>query len=725
MTFALQMAKAQASQNSDSLMNPIKISNYFAQMVFGAVKQKEYLSKKAVEAIANAGKGKNSIDAKVADEIATGMQNWAMANGATHYTHWFQPLRGNTAEKHDSFFEPTGQDTGVEAFSGKSLVQQEPDASSFPNGGIRNTFEARGYTAWDPSSPAFIMNKAGVKTLCIPTIFISYTGEALDYKAPMLKSTAALRKISTEVIQAFFDPKVKDCSVSLGVEQEYFLIDKQLFEQRPDLVLSGRTLLGSSPAKGQQLDDHYFGAIPHRVLAFMSAFEEEAHLLGIPLRTRHNEVAPSQFECAPQYEEVNLAIDHNCLLMDVMESVADDLGLKVLFHEKPFAGVNGSGKHNNWSIVTNTGVNVFSPGPSPADNQLFLTFFINAIRAVKTHADLLRASIATAGNDHRLGANEAPPAIMSVYIGAALGNVIEKISGSRKAEEKIKSGSQALDSIPNITFDNTDRNRTSPFAFTGNKWEFRAVGSNDNCSSAMMVLNTIMADQLTKFKADVEAKIKGKVKKEDAISLVLKEYVKESKHIIFGGNGYSKEWVAEAKKRGLNNILNTPDALEVYTHKSSVGVFERTGVLTGHEIEARNEIKYEDYILRLQIEGRVINDLVNGHIIPSAISYQSKIAENIKTMIKIGQPKHSLQAQIEIVTEISEHVNAIYNLSNEMAETRGKANVIDDAHKRAKAYCNMVKPMFDQIRKHCDRLEDMVDDQAWTLPKYRELLYSK
>ncbi len=723
--FALIMTVSASSLNIDHPDETLKISSYYGKMVFGPENQKKYLSTKACKAISDAGKNKNSISAKIADEIAIGMQNWAMEMGSTHYTHWFQPLRGNTAEKHDSFFEPTGQDTGVEAFSGKSLVQQEPDASSIPNGGIRNTFEARGYTAWDPNSPAFIMEKGGVRTLCIPTIFISYTGEALDYKAPMLKSTAALRKISTDIIQKYFDPKVKDCSVSLGVEQEYFLVDKSLYEKRPDLVLSGRTVIGKSPAKGQQLDDHYFGAIPNRVLSFMSAFEEQAHLLGVPLRTRHNEVAPSQYECAPQYEEVNLAIDHNCLLMDIMESVADDLDLKVLFHEKPFAGVNGSGKHNNWSIITDTGVNLFSPGANPEDNQMFLAFFINAIKAVKDNADLLRASIATAGNDHRLGANEAPPAIMSVYIGSTLTNVIEKIAGSRRVEEKDKSGKQEIESIPDISFDNTDRNRTSPFAFTGNKFEFRAVGSNDNCSSAMMVLNTIMTNQLMQFEKDVEAKLKGKTSKENAIADILKSYVKDAKKIIFGGNGYSDAWVKEAKSRGLNNIFTTAEALQVYTSPGAIKVFENVGILTHHELEARNEIKFEDYILRLQIEGRVINDLSNNFVIPSAIAYQNRIGENIKTLLSIGQTKESISVQSQIVKDISGHINGIYTLNNEMTEERKKANKIGDASKRALAYCKKVKPYFDDIRVHCDALEQIVDDQEWTLPKYSDLLYMK
>ncbi len=720
------MSQPTASRKTDDfLMDEFKISDYFGQLVFGPEAQKKYLSNKACKAIADARNSRKSINRKMADEIALGMRNWAMDLGATHYTHWFQPLRGNTAEKHDSFFEPTGQDKGVEAFSGKSLIQQEPDASSFPNGGIRNTFEARGYTAWDPSSPAFIMTKAEVSTLCIPTIFISYTGEALDYKAPLLKSTEVLRSISTDIISSYFDKKVTDCSVSLGIEQEYFLVDKELYEQRPDLVLSGRTLIGKNPAKGQQLDDHYFGAIPNRILSFMSAFEEQAHLLGIPLRTRHNEVAPGQYECAPQFEEVNLAIDHNCLLMDVMESVADEFGLKVLFHEKPFAGVNGSGKHNNWSIITNTGVNLFSPGVKPEDNLLFQTFFINTIKAVKDSGDLLRASIATSGNDHRLGANEAPPAIVSVYVGSALEQLIENISGN-KTQNKNKGGKQEMESIPEIVFDNTDRNRTSPFAFTGNKFEFRAVGSSQNCSSAMMVLNSIVAHQLMKFKTDVETKIaKEKLKAIDAIRKVLTEYVKDSKKVIFGGNGYSQAWVTEAKKRGLNNILNTPDALEVYTSKSSIDLFQNVGVFTADELHARNDIKYEDYILRIQIEGRVINDLVTNHVIPAAISYQKRVAENIKTLLDIGQSKTSLKAQIEIVAEISKHVNSLYALNTDMTNQRAKANVLEDHSKKAKAYCNNVKPMFDQIREHCDRLEQIIDDQEWTLPTYYELLYRK
>jgi glutamine synthetase len=536
-------------KKDNNVVEELKISHYFGENVFGPEAQRKFLSKEALVAIEDAVKSGKTISMKEADQVAEGMQAWALGFGCTHYTHWFQPLRGTTAEKHDSFFEPIGQDTGVEKFSGKALVQQEPDASSFPSGGIRNTFEARGYTAWDPSSPAFIMEKAGAKTLCIPTIFVSYTGEALDYKAPLLKALAFIRGAATDVAK-FFDENVKDCSISLGVEQEYFLVDAQLFNQRPDLILAGRTLVGSIPAKGQQLEDHYFGSIPNRALAFMADFEEKSHRLGIPLRTRHNEVAPAQFECAPQFEEANLAVDHNSLLMDVMESVAEDHGLKVLLHEKPFKGINGSGKHNNWSIVTSTGVNVLSPGKSPEQNLQFLTFFINTIKAVYDHADLLRASIATAHNDHRLGANEAPPAIVSVFVGDLLEHVLADFEGTNatKSSAKKSGASIKVPNIPEILLDNTDRNRTSPFAFTGNKFEFRAVGSSDNCASSMTVLNTIVANQLANFKKEVDAglaKTKG-AKTEEVIKEILRSYLKDSKKVLFGGNGYSDQEYARS-----------------------------------------------------------------------------------------------------------------------------------------------------------------------------------
>lgn len=722
-----QLSTATQSQDNNYIVHTEnRISTYFGELVFGPVDQKTYLSKDAYNAITSAVKQGKAIDRKTADEIAKGMKEWAVERGATHYTHWFQPLRGTTAEKHDSFFEPDSENKGVEIFSGKSLVQQEPDASSFPSGGIRNTFEARGYTAWDPSSPAFIMEKAGVRTLCIPTVFVSYTGEALDYKAPLLKAVSFVRKAATEVCQ-YFDKKVSDCSISLGVEQEYFLVDKDLYKQRPDLRLAGRTLIGHPPAKGQQLEDHYFGAIPNRVLAYMSDFEEVSHRLGIPLRTRHNEVAPMQFECAPQFEEVNLAVDHNSLLMDIMESVAEDHGFKVLLHEKPFKGVNGSGKHNNWSIITNTGVNVLSPGSSPEQNLQFITFFINTIKAVYDHADLLRASIASASNDHRLGANEAPPAIMSVFIGDLLEKILNDFSapkGTKKTANQ-QSDSIKVPSIPEILLDNTDRNRTSPFAFTGNKFEFRAVGSSDNCANAMVVLNTIVGNQLVEFKKAVDKKLGGKKGDiEAAIKTVLSEYMPDCRKIIFGGNGYSEEWVKEAKKRGLNNIKTTPAALEAYLSKNSIDVFVNNGIFNHKELEARTEIKYETYTLRVQIEGRVLNEMVSNYVIPAAINYQKRIADNVATLIKIGQPKASLKAQIDIVSKISALVNKIYAADAAMTAERVKGNKIEDAHKKALFYCNKVKPVFDEIREYADALEQIVDDTEWILPKYKDLLYN-
>jgi len=701
-----------------------RISEYFSENVFGPEAMRQYLSKEALKAIEEAAKLNRPIDRAMADQIAEGMQSWALSKGAKHYTHWFQPLRGTTAEKHDSFFEPNGQDTGMERFSGKALVQQEPDASSFPSGGIRNTFEARGYTAWDPNSPAFIMEKAGCKTLCIPTIFVSYTGEALDYKAPLLKAVSFVRKAATEVCQ-LFDAKVTDCTVSLGIEQEYFLVDRELFHQRPDLMLAGRTLLGHTPAKGQQLEDHYFGSIPNRVLAFMNDFEEEAHKLGIPLKTRHNEVAPAQFECAPQFEEVNLAVDHNSLLMDVMESAADRHGLKVLLHEKPYKGINGSGKHNNWSIITNTGVNVFSPGAEPEHNLQFLTYFIVTMKAVYDHADLLRASIASAGNDHRLGANEAPPAIMSIFAGDTLDHVLDHFEKEGKGvQSKESKKSINIAHIPEILLDNTDRNRTSPFAFTGNKFEFRAVGSSDNCAANMIVLNTIVGNQLVAFKKEVDARLKKKgASKQEVIGDILREYLRHSRNILFGGNGYSDEWVKEAKRRGLSNIKTTPHALDAFLSASSVKVFTENGIFTKKELEARAEIRLETYTLRLQIEGRVLNEMVQNFVIPAAINYQKKLADNVQTLLSIGQPKTSVKAQLDIIAELSKGINEIYLLNNKMTDERSKANKHTDAHKKAIAYCDKVKPLFDQIREVADNLERIVDDVEWGLPKYRELLF--
>jgi glutamine synthetase len=699
------------------------ISTFYADLVFGPKAQSKYLSTAAQNAISQAASHGQPISRETADEVAAGMQAWALDLGATHYTHWFQPLRGTTAEKHDSFFEPTGIDTGIEKFGGKALAQQEPDASSFPSGGIRNTFEARGYTAWDPSSPAFIMPKAGAKTLCIPTVFVSYTGEALDYKAPLLKSVAFLKQTATDVCQ-YFDKNVTTCSISLGIEQEYFLVDEQQFKSRPDLMFAGRTLIGNSPAKGQQLEDHYFGSIPNRVLAFMADFEERAHLLGIPLRTRHNEVAPAQFECAPQYEDMNLAVDHNSLLMDLMESVALDHNLRVLLHEKPYKGINGSGKHNNWSIITDTGVNLLAPGNSPESNLQFLTFFVNTIKAVHDHRDLLRASIATAANDHRLGANEAPPAIMSVFVGHTLENVLNDFESDAKVGTKANASATInVPNIPEILFDNTDRNRTSPFAFTGNKFEVRAVGSSDNCSSSMVVLNTIMANQLKNFKAEVDARmVEQNVTAEEAIKQILRTYITDTKRILFGGNGYGDEWKEEAKRRGLSNITTTPEALQAYLTPEAEKLFVENGIFSHRELEARTEIRYETYVLRLQIEGRVMNELVSSYVIPAAVNYQKRLADNINALKGMGLAASAYKAQAEIVEFLSKHINRVYELNEQMTSERAKANNLEHADKKALAYCNNVKPMFDEIRECCDEIERVCDDAEWTLPKYRELL---
>jgi glutamine synthetase len=716
--------KSSSSVATEYSVNHNGISTYYADLVFGPTTQSKYLSNSVCLAIKEAASHGKPISRETADEVAAGMQAWALELGATHYTHWFQPLRGTTAEKHDSFFEPTGVDTGIEKFGGKALAQQEPDASSFPSGGIRNTFEARGYTAWDPSSPAFIMPKAGAKTLCIPTVFVSYTGEALDYKAPLLKSVAFLKSAATDVCQ-YFDKNVKTCSISLGIEQEYFLVDEQQFKSRPDLMFAGRTLIGNSPAKGQQLEDHYFGSIPNRVLAFMADFEERAHLLGIPLRTRHNEVAPAQFECAPQYEDMNLAVDHNSLLMDLMESVASDHQLRVLLHEKPYKGINGSGKHNNWSIITDTGVNLLAPGNSPESNLQFLTFFVNTIKAVHDHRDLLRASIATAANDHRLGANEAPPAIMSVFVGHTLENVLNDFEANAKTATKAGvSATINVPNIPEILFDNTDRNRTSPFAFTGNKFEFRAVGSSDNCSSSMVVLNTIMANQLKQFKGEVDAVLKSKkgMKVEDAIKGILRGYIADSRKILFGGNGYGEEWKKEAKKRGLSNITTTPEALKAYLTPASTSLFVDNGIFSHRELEARTEIRYETYVLRLQIEGRVMNELVSSYVIPAAVNYQKRLADNINALQSMGLKKDNYKAQTEIVEFLAKHINRVYELNEKMTAERAKANNLEHADQKALAYCNKVKPMFDEIRECCDEIERVCDDAEWTLPKYRELL---
>jgi glutamine synthetase len=703
-----------------------QVSEYFGANVFGVDAMREFLSEEAFTSVQEAMEKGTSIERKMADQVAACMKAWAQSKGVTHYTHWFQTLTGTTAEKHDGFFEPIGNGRAIERFSGSQLVQQEPDASSFPNGGVRSTFEARGYTAWDPTSPAFIWGN----TLCIPTIFVSYTGEALDFKTPLLKSLSALDKAATEVCQ-YFDKNVTKVIGTLGWEQEYFLIDAALYNIRYDLQQTGRTLFGHAPAKGQQLEDHYWGSIPERVLSFMKDFEYESHLLGIPVRTRHNEVAPAQFECAPVFEEINIAVDHNQLLMDVMEKVAIRHNFRVLMHEKPYAGVNGSGKHNNWSLATNTGKNLLSPGKTPKTNLQFLTFFINTVKAVHEHADLLRASIASANNDHRLGANEAPPAIMSVFLGDQLNKIldeIEKSVGEKKLSPEEKTALKlSIGKIPDILLDNTDRNRTSPFAFTGNKFEFRAVGSSANCAGAMTVLNTIMTDQLLHFKKDVDALMTGKnMEKDDAILHVLKKYISDSKKIRFEGNGYGDEWKAEAKKRGLNNIPSTPGALDFFISEKSMDLFERLHILTHREQEARYEIYLETYTKKIQIESRIIADMVNNQIIPSAIAYQKVLIDNVnglKNILSDKDYKAAADMQLALIKEISERVSIVGKSAEAMREARKAANNIQGARKQAEAYCEKVKPYFEQIRYHVDKLEYIIDDATWPLPKYREMLY--
>lgn len=697
-----------------------KISDYYGCDVFGENAMRQYLSKEAINAITNARNGNEKIDRKMADIIASGMKQWAMAKSATHYSHWFQPLTGATAEKHDAFFEPIDTTSSIEKFSGNALVQQEPDASSFPSGGIRNTFEARGYTAWDPSSPAFVTGR----TLCIPTIFVSYTGESLDYKAPLLKSLQFIDNAATAVCK-LFDENVNKVSCSLGIEQEYFLIDEALYFARPDLILTGRTLVGYSSAKGQQLEDHYFGTIPDRVMAYMADFETEALKHGIPLKTRHNEVAPGQFECAPQFEEVNLAVDHNQLLMDLMEKVAKRHQLKVLLHEKPFAGVNGSGKHNNWSMVTNTGVNLLSPGSTPINNLQFLTFFISVIKAVDEHADLLRASIASASNQYRLGANEAPPSIISIFIGSQLSQVLDNFEQSLMNEKDNSGGSIHVTKIPEILLDNTDRNRTSPFAFTGNKFEFRAVGSSANSASPMIVLNTIVADRLKQLKAEVDTKIAAGQDKKEALIEILKGYVRDSKKVLFEGNGYSDEWAAEAARRGLSNIKTVPEALKVYTSEKSIHLFESNEILSEREIEARYEILLESFVKKVQIESRVLGDLANTYIIPAAITFQNKLAIFARNMKDLGMEETEYKVAMDALHEASRHINTIKNSVYEMVEARKEANAVESTEERAKLYSLKVKGYFDTIRESSDKLERIVEDELWPLPKYRELLFIK
>ncbi|WP_177866611.1 glutamine synthetase III [uncultured Bacteroides sp.] len=698
---------------------------YFGKYVFNREKMFKYLPSTVFARLIDAMDNGAALDRQIADAVAEGMKKWASELGATHYTHWFQPLTEGTAEKHDAFVEHDGKGGMMEEFSGKLLVQQEPDASSFPNGGIRNTFEARGYSAWDPSSPVFVVDD----TLCIPTIFIAYTGESLDYKAPLLKALRAVNKAAVDVCH-YFDPNVKKVMAYLGWEQEYFLVDEGLYAARPDLLLTGRTLMGHEASKNQQLEDHYFGAIPTRVAAFMKDLEIQALELGIPVKTRHNEVAPNQFELAPIFEECNLAVDHNMLIMSLMRKVARTHGFRVLLHEKPFKGVNGSGKHNNWSLGTDTGTLLMAPGKTPEENLRFITFIVNTLMAVYKHNGLLKASIMSATNAHRLGANEAPPAIISSFLGSQLSKVLDHMEDSA-TDELISLGGKHgmkldIPQIPELLIDNTDRNRTSPFAFTGNRFEFRAVGSEANCASAMIALNTAVAEQLTEFKKEVDELIEKGEPKISAIIQVVRKYIKLSKPIRFDGNGYSDEWKEEAARRGLDCETSCPVIFDQYLTEDSVRMFESAGVMTRKELEARNEVKWETYTKKIQIEARVLGDLVMNHIVPVAIEYQSKLIDNVYKMKQIfpAEEAEKLSAEnLAIIRKIAEHTSYIKEHVDTMVEARKVANKITDERAKAVEYHDKITPMLEQIRYHIDKLELIVDDQMWTLPKYRELLF--
>ncbi len=702
-------------------------SVYFGINVFDRLKMEKYLTGEAFEQVMEAVEKGTRIDRKIADQVASGMKTWALEMGATHYTHWFQPLTEGTAEKHDAFIETTSNGSVIENFSGKLLIQQEPDASSFPSGGIRNTFEARGYTAWDPSSPAFIVGK----TLSIPTIFVSYTGEALDHKTPLLKALNAIDKAAVDVCQ-YFDKDVNKVISTLGWEQEYFLVDEALYNARPDLTLTERTLMGHASSKDQQLEDHYFSSIPERVSEFMRGLEIECYKLGIPVKTKHNEVAPNQYECAPIFEECNLAVDHNILLMDIMKRVARHHNFRILHHEKPFKDINGSGKHNNWSLMTNTGVNLLAPGKNPKTNLQFLTFIINTIKSVHKHSDLLKASIASAGNAHRLGANEAPPAIISVFIGSQLSKTLdqlEKMVSSKKMtpDEKTELKLNVI-KVPKILLDNTDRNRTSPFAFTGNKFEFRAVGSSANCSSAMTVLNTAVAEQLIEFKKEADKLIDKGIKKDEAIFQVLRKYISESKSIRFEGNNYSDDWKKEAKKRGLNDEGNVPIIYDSYLTDKSVKLFENLGIHTKRELTARNHVRLDTYTKKVQIESRVLGDLAINHIVPTAVKYQTMLIENVKGLKDLfgnDEFKDLASGRLELIKTIGDQISSIKSKVNDMIETRKVCNKIDDEREKAIAYSKKVFPYLDDIRYHIDKLELVVDDEIWPLPKYRELLFAR
>ncbi len=698
---------------------------YYGSKVFNNQRMFEYLPKKTYDALVHAIENKEPISRDIADSVAEGMKRWAIDNGARHYTHWFHPLTDGTAEKHDAFIEHDGKGGVVEEFTGKLLVQQEGDASSFPNGGIRNTFEARGYSAWDISSPAFIIGE----TLCIPTIFISYTGESLDYKTPLLRALNSVDRAATSVAR-FFDPEVKHVISYLGWEQEYFLVDESIYSARPDLVMTGRTLMGHESAKNQQLEDHYFGAIPSRVEAFMLDLEIECHKLGIPCKTRHNEVAPNQFEVAPIYEETNLANDHNLLLMSVMAEVARRHNFRVLLHEKPFAGINGSGKHNNWSLGTDRGTMLFSPGKTPKDNLQFITFIANVMAAVYKHNALLKASIMSATNCHRLGANEAPPAIISIFTGTQVARILELVENNTYKElaDLTRKAGVSLDvsQIPEIFIDNTDRNRTSPFAFTGNRFEFRAVGSSANCASAMIALNAAVADQLNQFHAAVTARVAKGQQLDDAIFAEVRQLIIDSKAIHFDGNGYSDEWKAEAARRGLDCETSAPKIFDAYLRPSSVEMFARAGVFSKIELEARNEVKWEMYTKKIQIEARVLGDLAINHIIPVATRYQSMLVDNVvklKTLFNPEKGNRIVAHDLDIIEKISEHMCVIKNETDKMVDARKKANAITDEREKAIAYHDNVTPAMDKIRYHIDKLELLVDNEMWPLPKYRELLF--
>ena len=716
------------NRNPVEVSKPSKIiSDYFCENVFDLPKMERYLSKDAYKVVKRAINDGKSLNLQQADLVATGLKAWAMSKGATHYTHWFHPLTEGTAEKHDGFIEFGDNGQIVENFSGQVLVQSEPDASSFPSGGIRNTFEARGYTAWDVSSPVFVVGT----TLCIPTIFVSYTGEALDYKAPLLKSLSELDRAAVDVCQ-YFDKEVNKVIGTLGIEQEYFLIDEALYYARPDLMLAERTMMGHQSSKDQQLSDHYFGSIPQRVMCFMEDFECESYKLGIPVKTRHNEVAPNQFECAPMFEEVNLAVDHNQLLMDIMKRVARKHKFRVLFHEKPFAGINGSGKHNNWSMATNTGVNLLSPGKNPKTNLQFLTFLVNVIKAVYDNNEMLRASVMNESNSYRLGGNEAPPAIISVFVGTYLRNLLKeiiskvtdnKMTPAQKTELKLGIGK-----IPEILLDNTDRNRTSPFAFTGNRFEFRAVGSSANCSASMIVLNAAVAHQLTQFKKDVDSIIKKGINKDEAIFQILKKYIIESEKVLFEGDGYSKEWQIEAQQRGLSNIASIPESISRYLTAKSRSVLVDTGIFSDKELESRVEVEYEKFTKKIQIEARVLGDIAINHIVPTAMRYMTSLLDNVRGLKDVFSDfefERLAGARKELIVNISDHISMIKKLCFDIIEERKKANIIEDSYLKALAYETNVKPYLEEIRIHIDKLELVVDNEIWPLPKYRELLFTR